>query len=131
MFRLKYPFVKVDSKEAKKPLDKYYITEIYLHERCCCQNILHKYNIGFCVYYYKNEGYEGYGIAFLKHKYFNLWFYHDLGHCSCYNAFDYFKASISFKSLETLKEYAIKNDWSEEYSEIIKTIYQICKEQLC
>ena len=103
------------------------LTEIYINERVCCTDILIEHNIEFVIYYYENQGYEGLGIAFLKKR--DKWLYLDISHCSCYYPFERFEDAIIFKDIRTLRDYAHSEDWSNEFTEKINTMYEICIEQ--
>ena len=109
-----------------------FLTEIYLKERVCIKldkEKFTKHGITFLIYSYVNEGYEGYGYAFMKSK--KNWFFHDMGHCSCYEPFEEFDGRYKFETLKELKEFMDKERvWGiPEYIQMSEIMYQICLEQ--
>lgn len=106
------------------------ITEIYIRERAC-YGIERLVNLGieFVIYAYHNDGYSGYGTAFAKKK--NNWFYHDMGHCSCYGAWDEFTLDLKCNNMECLRKLWKKYNFylEEEYRGELEELITIIIEQ--
>ena len=51
-------------------------------------------------YHYEDGGYDGRGATLLKVS--DLWYYHDMGHCSCNGPTEYMSLREGYSSLEEL-----------------------------
>ena len=85
------------------------------------------FNVGFVIYAYHDDGYSGYGFAFMKIG--NKFYFHDMGHCSCYGAFEEFNLNYPCKSLKAMfRRWKKSNFYTIDITEI-NEVLNIIKEQ--
>ena len=83
-------------------------------------------DVDFLIYYYVDEGYEGYGNA-LFYKDGN-WYTHYLGHCSCYGPFEEVDFEEPYEKLIDAIKYLHNADWSKSFDKDIEEMYNKAKE---
>ena len=99
--------MKIIKIEKSESLDDYEIKNI------------EKLEADWCVYYYKSGSYEGSGFAVWK-KY-NKFYYHDMGHCSCYGPTDEMKrVGGGLEKLEDIEKFASKYNYGLDIIQKIK-----------
>ena len=99
---------------------------VILNETAYDEDDLQKFGIQFAMYYYEqSSSYEGLGICLAFKD--NLWYTHDLGHCSCYGPFDGFNLKEPFEKLkDAIRDFHYK-DWSRYFDFTIDAIYEEVK----
>lgn len=103
------------------------IVEIYTRERVCIPDSLRMFNAESVIYAYHDDGYSGYGFAFIKIN--KKFYFHDMGHCSCYGAFEEFNKNDPCKSLKAMfKVWKKSNFYTIDITEI-NEILDIISEQ--
>ena len=87
-----------------------------------CHDLIESLGIEFVVYYYTSEMYEGYGNALLYKE--GKWFTHDMGHCSCFDAFDEFELDNPFDILKEAIDDLHEADYSKSFNEEILQMHR-------
>ena len=108
-------------------MTEYKITEIYTRERSCGAQGLRRFGVEFVIYAYHDDGYSGYGFAFVKQN--DKFYFHDLGHCSCYGLFEEFTLKNPCRSLEDMFKVWKKSNFYDNKTEEISEILGIITEQ--
>jgi hypothetical protein len=79
---------------------------------------IEKLGADWCVYYYKSGDYEGSGFAVWRKD--GKFYYHDMGHCSCYGPTEEMDNVGGFEKLEDIKKFANNYNFGKEVIEEIK-----------